>query len=143
MFPARWTTLFFILACTHAFGQEPPKPEQLKKMYDDALVQLKTVQDRRNEMAREAEALRAQVKELKAKLAATEADLDSMKEEAAAFGEISFTLRAHYAAWQTFLKLYPEMWTRWRIYLGSGFMSEPAIKDAVKWPFLRQSFVNE
>jgi predicted nuclease with TOPRIM domain len=137
MRPVRWLTLFVILASTCAYGQEPPNPAQLKKMYDDALVQLKTVQDRRNEMAREAEALRAQVKELQGKLTAAQTELADLKQSAAEYAETTFTLRAHYAAWQAFLKLYPELWTRWQLYLGSGLMTQQAIEDIVKWPFLR------
>ncbi len=64
-----------ILLMTAAAGaDEPLKPEQLKKAYDDALVQLKAAQDRKAELAKENEALAAKVEDLKKQLAASSAD---------------------------------------------------------------------
>jgi len=47
------TALCLLFSTAISWADEPIKPEQLKKAYDDALVQLKAVQDRKAELAKE------------------------------------------------------------------------------------------
>ena len=118
-----------------ALAQDEPKANQLKKMYDDALAQLKAVQDRRNELAKENEALAERVKALETQVAAAQSELTTLKLAAAGVAEKTFYLRAHYAAWQGFLERYPDLLAKWRGYLGTSLMV-PSNEDAGDaWPF--------
>ena len=65
-----WALMALLLSATVAVAQDAPKPEQLKKMYDDALAQLKAAQDRKNELAMQNEQLTAKSAELQKQLEA-------------------------------------------------------------------------
>ncbi len=135
---ARLLPLVFlaILPTTNVRAQDEPKPDELKKMYADALTQLKSVQDRRNELAQANEALTAKVKDLDAKLTTTTEELATLKKDVAAYTEKSFFLRSHYAAWQGFLQSYPELISRWKMYLGTGLIvPKPSPSADDNWPF--------
>ncbi|HET6246381.1 MAG TPA: hypothetical protein VFE47_01685 [Tepidisphaeraceae bacterium] len=106
-------------------ADEPVKPEQLKKAYDDALVQLKAAQDRKAELAKENEALTAKVEELKKQLADSQSQAETMKREIADNDERTFYLRSYHAAWQAFIRRYPEVMARWKLYLGESLLSVP------------------
>lgn len=108
--------LFALPAC--AFADDEVKPEQLKKMYDDALGQLKAAQDRKAELAKENEALTTKVQELQKQLAAAQDQVQSLKHEVADNADRTYYLRAYHAAWQHFLNRYPELMARWKVYLG-------------------------
>jgi chromosome segregation ATPase len=126
----------FLLTSTTAMAQEEPKPEELKKMYADALGQLKSVQDRRNELSHANDELRTKLKDLESKLAVANAQLDALKKDAAVYGEKTFFLRAHYAAWQGFLQVYPDVVSRWKHYLGVGLtLLKPVDGADDNWPF--------
>jgi septal ring factor EnvC (AmiA/AmiB activator) len=114
-----------LIAATTTLADEPLKPEQLKKAYDDALVQLKATQDRKAELAKENEALGAKVEELKKQLAVSQGQIESMKREIADNDDRTFMLRSYHAAWQRFIRLYPEIMTRWNLYLGDSVLSGP------------------
>src|SRR5689334_21216917 len=101
-----------------AAAQDQPSAEQLKKNYDDALAQLKTAQDRKNELAVENE-------KLGAKLAETQKQLDEARKQAAGYAEQTFYLRSHYAAWQNFVKRYPALRQRWIVFLEGGLLDVP------------------
>jgi len=58
-----------------ARAQDEPKPDQLKRMYDDALAQLKQAQDRKNELAAENDKLNAKLTDLQKQLDAASAPL--------------------------------------------------------------------
>jgi septal ring factor EnvC (AmiA/AmiB activator) len=118
-------TVVLLLAANAVLADEPLKPEQLKKAYDDALVQLKAAQDRKAELAKENEALAAKVEDLKKQLAASQVQIDSMKREIADNDDRSYMLRSYQAAWQRFIRLYPEVMTRWNIFLGDSVLSGP------------------
>jgi septal ring factor EnvC (AmiA/AmiB activator) len=122
-------------AISHA--DEPVKPEQLKKAYDDALVQLKAAQDRKAELAKENEALSAKVEELKKQLADSQSQVESLKHDVSDNEERTFYLRSYHAAWQSFIRRYPEVMARWKLYLGDSILSVPQeMPDMVKqdWP---------
>lgn len=128
--------ILILAAASPALAQEEPKADELKKMYADALSQLKSVQDRRNELSHANEELTARVKDLEAKLAAANGQLDTLKKDVAASAEKTFYLRSHYAAWQGFLQLYPEIVSRWKTYLGTGLtLPKPSTSADDNWPF--------
>lgn len=114
--------LLLALACR---ADEPLKPEQMKKAYDDALVQLKAAQDRKAELARENDALATKVEDLKKQLAASQAQMDAMKREISENDDRTFVLRSYQAAWQSFLRRYPEVMTRWKTFIGQSVLSVP------------------
>jgi len=114
-----------LLMAVAARADEALKPEQLKKAYDDTLVQLKAAQNRKAELAKENEALAAKVEELSKQLAASQTQLDAMRRQVADNDDRTFYLRSYHAAWQRFIRRYPEVMTRWKIYLGNSALSVP------------------
>ena len=110
---SRFAAVLCLLLSTAARGQEPPKLEELQKMYSDAIEQLKAAQDRKNELASENEKLIARVAELERQLA----DRDR---QIAAFAEKTWYWRSHYAAWETFIERYPKLAEQWRAFLSAG-----------------------
>jgi septal ring factor EnvC (AmiA/AmiB activator) len=109
--------LLFAVPAT-SFADDEVKPEQLKKMYDDALGQLKAAQDRKAELAKENESLGAKVADLQKQLAAAQDQVQTLKREVADSSDRTYYLRAYHAAWQKFLTRYPEVMARWKLYLG-------------------------
>jgi septal ring factor EnvC (AmiA/AmiB activator) len=112
-------------------ADEPLKPEQVKKAYDDALIQLKAAQDRKAELAKDNEALAAKVEELKKQLSAAQSQIELQKREIADHEERTFYLRSYHAAWQNFLRRHPEVMARWKLYLGDSVLTIP--QDAPDW----------
>ena len=110
--------LTFIVLAVPSFGQDP-KPEQLKKMYQDALTQLNAAQDRKNELAMQNEQLTAKVAELTKQLDAARAEGAELKSRDAEISDRTFFLRSHFAAWRSFTEQFPEIKTRWDAYIGA------------------------
>ena len=86
-----------------AFAQDANNPEQVKKLYADALAQLKAAQDRKNELATQNEQLTAKVAELQKQLDQARGDMRDLRRQDAETAETSCYLRSHPAAWQTFV----------------------------------------
>lgn len=128
--------VFALVPCSAARGQE--NPEQLKKAYDDALMQLRAAQERKNQLAAENDKLKQQIEALRGELAVAKAGVEEMKRVEAGYAEKTFTLRSHYVAWQQFMKVNPELTDRWRQFLGNNFLtaSRPAPQDVLDrdWP---------
>ena len=124
------------LAPAHrAAAQDPGSLDQLKRMYDETLGQLKAAQDRKNELAAENERLATRVRELEEQLAATTARVDQYRRDAATDAERTFFLRSHYAAWRQFLDRHPDLVARWKVFLGDGMtVPKPGAAQDV-WPF--------
>jgi uncharacterized protein YdcH (DUF465 family) len=118
--------MLLIVMPVGARAEDDVKPEQLKKMYDDALAQLKAAQDRKAELAKENDALNAKVTELQKQLAASQEQVASLKNEVAESADKTYYLRAYHAAWQRFLSNYPELTLKWKAYLGHGVFSLPS-----------------
>jgi hypothetical protein len=118
--------MLLIVMPVGARAEDEVKPEQLKKMYDDALAQLKAAQDRKAELAKENDALTAKVTELQKQLAASQEQIASLKREATESADKTYYLRAYHAAWQRFISNYPELTLKWKAYLGHGAFSLPA-----------------
>ncbi|MCS7034263.1 MAG: hypothetical protein NZ561_09745 [Phycisphaerae bacterium] len=107
-----------LLICSVAAAQEPGNPEELRKLYHDALAQLKAAQDRKNELAAENERLSARVSELEQQLARCSA-------ESMDFAERTWFLRSHYAAWQQFIQRYPRLKLQWEAFLRADTFDIP------------------
>lgn len=123
-----------------ALAQDANNPEQLKKLYADALAQLKAAQDRKNELATQNEQLTAKVAELQKQLDAARGEMLELKRRDAENAENSFYLRSHHAAWQTFVERYPELKARWKHFLENDLLAAgnelPQLIDPV-WPMTR------
>jgi predicted nuclease with TOPRIM domain len=128
-----WAVAALTLSAGLAFAQEAANPEQLKKLYDDALAQLKAAQDRKNELAQQNEQLTAKVTDLQKQLDALRGEMLELKRRDAENAEKSFYYRSHHAAWQSFVENYPELKARWKQFLESDLLSGhaelPALAD--------------
>jgi hypothetical protein len=98
------------------------KPEQLKKMYDEAVVQLQSAQDRKNELAMENEKLKARIGEL-------EKQVETAKANEASFAERTYQWRATHAAWLTFLRRYPNLLGKWQAFMAGDVMESGSLPD--------------
>lgn len=112
-----------VLGTTPCLAQEPSNPEQLKKMYGDALAQLKAAQDRKNELASQNEQLTARVAELQKQLDQARGEMLDLKRQDAENAEKSFYLRSHHAVWQSFLERYPDLKLRWKLFLEKDLLA--------------------
>jgi chromosome segregation ATPase len=135
-----WAAAALLLTTTLAFAQDAPKPEQLKKMYDDALAQLKAAQDRKTELAQQNEQLNAKLAEQTKELERLRNEMVDLKRRDAETAERTFFLRSQYAAWQSFLAGQPEMKARWEVYLDNSLVNPragvPELIDP-EWPMAR------
>ncbi len=118
MFRSLCVVMLVLASAGIAFAQDEPRPEMLKKMYGDALVQLKAAQARKNELADENEKLAARAAELQKQVAELRSQAESLTEK-------TFFLRSHYAAWQDFVRQYPGIMARWKIYMETGWSDTP------------------
>lgn len=128
-----WIKISIITLLTSGFvaAQDNASPEQLRKIYDDALTQLKAAQDRKNELAAENTQLTTQIEQLKAQLNHANMQVSILEREAAAFGERTFSLRAHFAAWQRFIDYYPQLKLRWEAYLNADPFKLPSALESL------------
>ena len=122
-----------------ALAQDASNPEQLKKLYDDALAQLKAAQDRRNELATQNEQLTAKVAALQKEVDGLRTEMVELRRRDAESAENSFYLRSYHAAWQTFIDRYPELKVKWKRFLESDLLSAEAELPKVTEPELRLS----
>jgi len=114
------TTILFPWSPGLAMAQDQTNnPEELNRKYQDALAQLKSAQDRKNELAAENEKLHARIADL-------EKQLDESKRTAATWSEQTFRLRSHYAAWHAFLRRYPVMLERWKLFIEADPLAVPS-----------------
>jgi hypothetical protein len=108
-----------------AAAQEQLNPEQLKKAYDDALIQLKAAQERKNQLAAENEKLTAQLAETNKQMAKLKGDVEEMRRTDAEHAEKMYFLRAHYAAWREFVRSDPALMGKWRAFFDGGILLAP------------------
>ncbi len=147
---ARWPAILSVAAAlclvtSPALAQDTDDPETLRKLYNEALEQLKVGQDRRNALAKENERLTAELTAIRNQLNAAKAEVAQARREAATWAGQTFLLRAHQAAWQSFIQLYPDLKLTWERYVsGPGPVNLPATGDAAtgeaswydpQWPF--------
>lgn len=121
-----------------ARAQEQPKYEVLKKMYDDAIGSLKEAQNKKNELATKNEELAKQVAELQKQLDATTKERDELQRQAATYAEKTFNLRSFYATWHEFMKRYPALQAKWKVFLDAELLKSnndaPSLAEP-EWPF--------
>jgi outer membrane murein-binding lipoprotein Lpp len=131
----RWFCVLVVLLSVGgvASGQDSPQPDQLKKMYDEVLGQLRQAQDRKNELAAENDKLNARVADLQKQLDTAKLKIDEANRAAAEFAERTFFLRSYYATWQEFIHHYPKLEARWQVYLEGGVASPWPLMDK-DWP---------
>ena len=124
-----------------ARAEDPPKPEQLKQMYEDTLAQLKSAQERKTQLAAENEQLKAKLIELQKQLEAAQTKNVDLEKQASTYSEKTFFFRSHYAAWQEFLRRYPRMQLRWKTFLENDVLTPktdvPVFVDP-EWPWSAQ-----
>lgn len=112
-------------AVSTAGAQEQPQPDELQKMYDDALAQLKAAQARKNELGVENEQLRAKIADLEARLTELSTRADALQAKVDQVADRTFEARSQNAAWRTFLDRYPALKSQWQLFLQSELLSVP------------------
>lgn len=117
------------LAVSVAVAQEGPSPADLRRMYDDAVAQLRAAQDRRAELANENEKLKARLAEQDKRLKLLEARTAELEAQHDTFAERTYQLRASQSAWAAFLRTRPETRGQWEAYLKGGG-DVPTVDDA-------------
>lgn len=114
-----------VLSAGTLLAQDDPKPDQLKKMYEDAVAQLRAAQDRKSELAKENEELKAKLKDLTTQVGSARKKADELETDAAGRSEKTFFLRSQYAAWRQFVRQYPSIEVRWKLFLEGGILQSP------------------
>jgi chromosome segregation ATPase len=117
--------LCLLAAAGTAVAEDKPNPDQLKKAYDDALVQLKAAQNSKNDLARANDKLAKQVEDLKKQLAGAQGQIESLKRQVSDNEQKTFYLRAGQSAWHNFLKAHPELLARWKAFLADDALALP------------------
>lgn len=136
----RWMLIVaMVLGCTgSAWAQE--SPDQLRKERDDALAQLKYVQDGKNKLATDNQKLQARVDEQAKKIDQLQAANDQLMRDAMEFAEKTYFLTSQYAAWQAFMARYPQVRHWWDSYLSASLTTNPNVPAletlSDEWPFL-------
>lgn len=108
-----------------ASAEDKPNPDQLKKAYDDALVQLKAAQDSKNVLALENDKLVKQIEEMKKQLDGAQGQIDDLRRQVSDNDQRTFYLRAYQGAWQNFLRAHPELLARWKAFLADDVLALP------------------
>ncbi len=126
-----------VLVSGVARGADTVKPEDLKKLYDDTLVQLKAAQDRKSQLAAENEKLTAHITDLEKQLAAQNSQIEDLRRQVTLFADRTYFLRSHYAAWLQFIEANAPIRLQWDLFLEQigviGPGAEPAFFDP-NWP---------
>jgi cell division protein FtsB len=111
--------------------------DQYKKMYEDALNQLKAAQERKNQLAAENERLSQQIEAMKKEMASNSARLEELKRIDADHAEKTFFLRMHYMAWQQFIGRNAELQAKWKSFIETTALGGPGdVPELInrKWP---------
>lgn len=130
-----WAAAVLMGAMGSAAHAQAQNPEQMKRMYDDAVAQLKAAQDRKNELAAENERLQQQLAAAQKDLATANARLDELKRSDADHAEKTFFLRSHYLAWQLFVKEQPELNAKWKAFIKSDYYAAPLAATEIRDPY--------
>ena len=118
------------------------KPDDLKKLLVVTRAELKTVQDRKAELAMESEKLSSQVSDLAKANKAQAAQLDDLKRKAAAFADRTLFLSNQYAAWTQFINLNPTVKMQWSIFedtIAAGASGQSPLFMDTNWPLSSKS----
>ncbi len=118
----RWwlaVAVVFATSARLARADDGPRPEDVRKLYDDTLIQLKQAQDRKAELARENENLAARVAELEKQAQANQSRLDDLQHQVDGFSDRTYFLQSHYLLWQRFMDLNPLIMKAWSDYIAA------------------------
>ena len=121
-----------------ALAQDAPKYDELKKQYDNAVASLKVAQDAKNDLANKNLELTKQIETLQKQLGDVMRERDDLARQAATHAERTYQLRSSLAAWQEFMKRYPTLHNRWKIFLEAELLepaNEPPALPEPAWPF--------
>ena len=132
-----WLMAAVCLLAGTVLAEDKPNPDQLKKAYDDALVQLRAAQNSKNDLARETDRLSKQIEELKKQLATAQGQIETLKREVSDQDQRTFYLRSYQAAWQNFLKAHPDLLLRWKAFLADDVLAIPQQRQ----PLLELNFL--
>lgn len=133
-----WALVAVIAVLGAGAAQEGPSAAELKRMYDDAIGQLKGAQVRKNELAAENEKLAAHVTELEKQIKDLQGKNRALESEATTWAEKTWQLRATRAALNAFLLRDPAVKAKWDRYLDSGSAEDaatPQVSLSTNWPF--------
>jgi hypothetical protein len=110
-------------------AQDGLSNEQLKRMYDDAVVQLKAAQDRRNDLAHENVRLQARIDK-------ADKDLEQARKEAKEIADATFQARAQRSAFNAFLQENPTVRLQWQLFLQRNLLAPSDASDFLDrdWP---------
>jgi hypothetical protein len=129
--------LLAVLPPASVRADDKQDPEQLKKAYDDALVQLKAAQERKNQLAADNEKLAGQLSDLQKQVDHMKGEMEEIKRAEAEQADRTFFLRSHYAAWQNFISRYPDLQGRWKAFFKNPLLTTPrAVPGSIEleWP---------
>ena len=119
----RWWALVLLVLFTcsgfasqWALAQEELTSDQLRRMYDDAVAQLKTAQDRRNELARENEKLKTRIAGLEKELEQARASYAELQTNTLADQQLAVGIR-------DFMQDHPVIGFRWQLYKGRNLLA--------------------
>jgi TolA-binding protein len=120
-----------LLALPLAVYAQGPSAEQLQKQLDDANSQLKSAQDRKNELAQENQKLQKQLEDLRARSEQTRQRLETIENRA-------YYMREHYAAWQLFVEANPALRAMWVAHFNGEGRAPGRAAELLgdgRWPF--------
>jgi septal ring factor EnvC (AmiA/AmiB activator) len=124
----RWTAyglVVVLLLAQVSAAQDQPKFNQLEQDYKAALDQLSAAQKRKNELATENEKLMKEIESLKSQLQTSQERVADLERQADEVNERTFFYRSYYAAFNQFLRLYPQIMARWQVFMENDFLSAP------------------
>jgi len=125
-----------LLAVGAAWAQEGPGPVELRKMYDDVVSQLKSAQDRKNELSGENDRLTKKLAEVEKRAKSLENRNAELERDALEYAEKTYEHRAVAAAWRVFVGKNADVRTRWNKYLeGAAAGEDEQTWYDRAWPF--------
>ena len=109
-----------ILTAAPASAQ-PNDLEGLRRAYDDTLAQLRSAQDRKNELAIENEKLRAEISALQTQLTTQQQKAATLQSQLDVLLDRSYSARATQAAFSAFLRANPDARKLWELHFAASF----------------------
>jgi hypothetical protein len=135
-----------ILAFSASALADDIKVDDLKKLYNDTLSQLKTAQDRKAELAAQNQKLETQTEKLTARVAELEkqtqqqtAQIKTLRLETGILTDDSLFFRSHYLYWIEFVTGNPDIGGRWDSFISTlapvGIATSPPNLIDREWPW--------
>jgi uncharacterized protein HemX len=111
----RWIWICALIASLTgvANAQDEIKPDELKKLYNDTLVQLKAAQDRKAELA-------ARVEQQEKELQNDTNQIADLQRQVADYQEKTYFLRIYYNAWNQFIAAEPDIRRQWDFFMNTA-----------------------